>query len=181
MLTYSMSVSVDGFIYDRDGSFDWGMPSDELIAFQHEHVSSLGAYLLGRRLYETMLVWETDDELRKTESNAAFADFWTALPKIVFSRTRDRLQGNARFAQGSVAEEIAVATASTAKDISIGGADLAAQAIELDLVDEFRILRNPILVGGGQPYFPPLPRGTALNLVETRVFDNAVIFERYRR
>jgi dihydrofolate reductase len=89
MLIYSMSVSVDGFIADRDGGFEWTAPSEELFRFHLEQVSELGGYLLGRRLYETMLVWETDPSMREDELRAAFADVWCAIPKVVFNRTLD--------------------------------------------------------------------------------------------
>jgi dihydrofolate reductase len=94
MLIYSMSVSVDGFIADREGAFGWTTP-EELFRFHLEQVGELGGYLLGRRLYETMLVWETDPSLRDNELRAAFADVWCALPKVLFSRTLDSVQGNA--------------------------------------------------------------------------------------
>src|SRR3954463_7098554 len=122
MLIYSMSVSVDGFIADREGAFGWGAPSEEQFRFHIEQVGELGCYLCGRRLYETMLVWETDPSLRVDELRAAFADVWCALPKVVFSRTLDRVEGNARLAQGSVADEVAAALAATDKDVAIGGA-----------------------------------------------------------
>src|SRR3981189_514484 len=94
MLIYSMSVSVDGFIADREGAFGWGAPSEELFRFPRALVGELGGYLLGRRLYETMLVWETDPAMRDSELRAAFADVWCALPKVVFSRTLESVQGN---------------------------------------------------------------------------------------
>jgi dihydrofolate reductase len=182
MLIYSMGVSVDGFIADRDGEFGaWTAPSDELFRFHLEKVSELGAYLLGRRLYETMLVWETDPSLRVDELRDAFADVWCALPKVVFTRSDRRVQGNARLASGSVAEEVAAALDATDKDVSIGGAGLAAAAIELGLVDELRIFRSPIVVGGGTPYLPPVTEDVPLDLIETRTFGSRVIYERYRR
>src|SRR3954454_22698028 len=181
MLVYSMSVSVDGFIADREGAFGWGAPSDELFRFHTVLVRDLGGYLLGRRLYETMLVWETDPSMRDTELRAAFADVWCALPKVVFSRTLDCVQGNARLAEGSVAEEVALALDATDKDVSIGGAGLAAAAIELGLVDELRMLRNPVVVGGGTPFLPPVTEDVPLDLIETRTFGSRVIYERYRR
>jgi dihydrofolate reductase len=180
MLIYSMGVSVDGFIADRDGAFAWTVPSEELFAFHLARVRELGCHLCGRKLYETMLVWETDPALRDTELHAAFADVWSALPKVVFSRTLDGVQGNARLAAGSVAEEVAFALAATDKDVEIGGAGLAAAAIELGLVDELRIFRHPILVGGGTPFLPPVTEDIALELLETRTFDSRVIYERYR-
>src|SRR3990170_1622892 len=113
MLIYSMSVSVDGFIADREGAFEWTAPSEELFRFHLAQVRQLGGYLCGRRLYETMLVWETDPSMRDTDLRAAFADVWCALPKVVFSRTLDSVQGNARLAEASVAEEVAAALDAT--------------------------------------------------------------------
>lgn len=181
MLIYSMSVSADGFMTDRNGELDWTQPSDEQFEFWLEQTSALGCYLLGRRLYEGMQVWETDPTLRDTPSGAEFADVWSALPKIVFSHSLDAVEGNARLAQASLAEEVATARAGTEKDISIGGADLAAQAIELDLIDELWMLRHPVVLGGGTPFLPPTSRSLPLDLVETRTFNDRVIYERYRR
>jgi dihydrofolate reductase len=181
MLIFSMSASVDGFIADREGGFEWGVPSDEQFRFHLEHVRELGRFLCGRRLYETMLVWETDPSVRDDELRDAFADAWCALPKVVFSRTLDSVQGNARLAEASVAEEAAAALAATDKDVAIGGAGLAAEAIELGLVDELRIFRNPILVGGGTPLLPPVTEDVPLELIETRTFGSRVVYERYGR
>jgi dihydrofolate reductase len=181
MLIYSMSVSVDGFIADRDGAFGWTVPSEELFRFHLDRVRGLGSYLLGRRLYETMLVWETDPSLRDNEDKDAFADVWRALPKVVFSRTLDRVQGNARLAEAPLAKEVAAALDATDKDVEIGGAGLAAAAIELGLVDELRIFRHPVVVGGGTPYLPPVTEDVPLDLIETRTFGSRVIYERYRR
>jgi dihydrofolate reductase len=181
MLIYSMSVSVDGFIADREGAFDWTVPSDELFRFHLAQVGELGGYLLGRRLYETMLVWETDPSLRDNEARSAFADVWSAIPKVVFSRTLDSVQGNARLAEASLAEEIAAALDATDKDVSIGGAGLAAAAVELGLVDELRMFRYPVVVGGGTPFLPPVAEAVPLDLIETRTFGSRVIFERYGR
>jgi dihydrofolate reductase len=181
MLIYSMGVSVDGFIADREGKFAWTAPDEEIFGFHLARVSELGCLLCGRKLYETMLVWETDPSLRDTELHTAFADVWCALPKVVFSRTLESVHGDARLAQGTVAEEVAAALAATDKDIEIGGAGLAATAIELGLVDELRIFRHPIVVGGGTPLLPPVTEDIALELIETRTFGSRVIYERYRR
>ena len=181
MLIYSLSVSVDGFIADRDGAFEWSGPDEELFRFHIAQTRELGGFLLGRRLYETMLVWETDPSMRETEAEAAFADGWCAIPKVVFSHTLDSVQGNARLAQASVAEEAAAALEATDKDVGIGGAGLAAAAIELGLVDELRIFRYPVIVGGGTPFLPPVTDDIALDLIETRTFGSRVNYERYRR
>ena len=94
---------MDGFIADREGGFGWTVPDEELFRFHLARVRELGCHLCGRKLYETMLVWETDPSLRDTELDAAFADVWCALPKVVFSRTLDSVQGNARLAEATVA------------------------------------------------------------------------------
>ena len=181
MLIYSMSVSVDGFIADREGAFGWSVPNEELFRFHIAQTRELGGFLLGRRLYETMLVWETDPSMRETEAEAAFADVWCAIPKVVFSRTLDSVQGNARLAEASLAEEIAAALDATDKDVEVGGAGLAAQAFELGLVDELRMFRYPVVVGGGTPFLPPVTEDVPLDLIETRTFGSRVIYERYGR
>ena len=181
MLIYSMGVSVDGFIADREGAFGWSIPSEEQFRFHIAQVRELGGFLLGRRLYETMLVWETDPSMRDSELDAAFADAWCEIPKVVFSRTLDSVQGNARLAAGSVAEDAAAALEATDKHVGIGGAGLAAAAIELGLVDELRMFRNPVVVGGGTPFLPPVTEDVPLDLIETRTFGSRVIYERYAR
>ena len=181
MLMYSMGVTVDGFINDRAGGFVWTAPDDELFRFHLAEVGKLGAYLCGRRLYEDMLVWETDPSLRQTEDGAAFADVWVALPKVVFSRSLTAVQGNARLATGTVAEEVARTLAETDRDISIAGADVAGQAFELGLLDELRVFRYPVVVGGGTPHLPPVADLVRFELTETRTFGGGVVYERYRR
>lgn len=178
-----MGVSVDGFINDRQGSFGWGPPSDELFRFHLEEVGQLGGYVLGRRLYEMMRVWETDPAMRDGEDRSAFADVWCALPKVVFSRTLDRVEGsNTRLAEGSLAEEVAAALDGAAgQDVSIGGAELVWQAVEQGLLGELRMFRYPVLVGGGTPLLPPVTTDVQLELAETRTFESRVVYERYRR
>jgi dihydrofolate reductase len=181
VLIYSLGLSVDGYIADREGAFDWSTPDEELFGFHVTQIRELGGFLLGRRLYETMLVWETDPSMRERELDAAFADAWSAIPKVVFSRTLDSVEGNARLAEASVAEEAAAALEATDKDVGIGGAGLAAEAIELGLVDELRMFRSPVIVGGGTPFLPPVTEDIRLDLIETRTFGSRVIYERYGR
>ncbi len=176
-----MGVSVDGFISDRRGAFGWTVPSEEQFRFHIAQVRELGAYLCGRRLYETMLPWETDPSMRENELGAEFADIWCAIPKVVFSRTLNSVDGNARLAEAPLAEEVAAALGATDLDVSIGGAGLAAAAIELGLVDELRVFRHPIVVGGGTPFLPAVTQDVPLDLIETRTLGSRVIFERYRR
>lgn len=181
MLIYSMGASVDGFIADRDGGIEWTTPSAELFHFHLERTRRLGAVLCGRRLYETMVVWETDAAVAQTPDEEEFARLWAALPKIVFSRTLERVEGNARLARGSLADEVAAARASTDTDVEVGGAGLAAEALALGLVDELRIFRYPVILGGGTPLLPPLDTGIRLELIETSTFPPQVIYERYAR
>jgi dihydrofolate reductase len=180
-LVSSISASLDGFVADRDGDFAWGSPDPELVRCHHDEVAALGGYLLGRRLHETMLVWETDPAMRATPDGAAFADVWAALPKVVLSRTLERVEGSARLATRPLAEEVAAMLAGTDRDVQIGGADLAGQALELDLVDELRVYRCPVVVGGGTPHLPPVAARIDLTLLEARRFASGVVLERYRR
>jgi hypothetical protein len=117
VLIFSMTMSVDGYVTDREGGIGWSAPTDELFLFHLEQVRGLGAYLLGRSLYETMLPWETDPALSTSEAGAAFAETWSALPKVVFSRTLDSVEVNARLAQKPLADEIAAALGATDKDV----------------------------------------------------------------
>lgn len=172
-----MNVSADGFIADREGAFAWSEPSEEQFRRHLAETRELGGFLCGRKLYETMLVWETDPAMRSDELGAAFADAWGALTKVVFSRTLDAVQGNARLAEGTLQGEVATTAGST---VAIGGAGLAAAAIELDLVDEFHLFRHPIFVGGGTPYLPPVTEDRHLRLLETTTFQG-VIYESYAR
>jgi dihydrofolate reductase len=174
-LVFSISASADGFVADRDGDLSWGVPDEELFRCHTEQVRGLGAYLLGRRLYETMRVWETEPERRDTP----FGRVWRALPKVVFSRTLGSVDGNARLADAPLAEE--VARADDGKPLSIGGADLAGQAFAQGLVDELRVFRFPVVLGGGTPLLPPVAEPVALELLETRTFAPRVVYERYGR
>jgi dihydrofolate reductase len=137
---------------------------------------------MGRRLYETMLYWETAEEDPATGPvGREFAGIWKPIPKVVFSTTLERVEGNARLARGDVAEEIAALRAQAGGDIAVGGAGLAASAIAQDLVDEFQVFVNPVVVGGGTPFFPAGTGRLDLELVETRTFGSRVVYLWYRR
>jgi dihydrofolate reductase len=181
-LIFSMSMSLDGFIAGPSGEIDWSVPDDDLFRFHTEQVRGLGAHLLGRRLYETMVYWETAGEQPSTsEDELEFARIWQKLPKVVFSSTLEKVQGNARLATGGLAEEVAKLKEESGKDIAIGGAGLAASAMKLDLIDEYLVFINPVVLGGGTPYFPPRDERIELKLVETRTFGSRVVHLRYRR
>lgn len=181
-VTYSLSTSLDGYIVGPDGRFDWSKPDLELFRFATDEVRALGVHLMGRRLYEAMLYWETAGADEPLDADmATFASIWNALPKVVFSTTLTSVQGNARLATSGLAEEIARLRAEPGEgNIGIGGATLAAAMAELDLIDEYRIRVYPVLVGGGTPYFPRAERRVDLELVETRTFDCGVVFLRHR-
>jgi dihydrofolate reductase len=179
---YSMGVSLDGFIAGPNGEIDWSAPDEELHRFHNEQTGETGVHLLGRRLYEVMLYWETADQNPlATEYELEFARIWQATPKIVFSRSLERVEGNARLATDSVAEEVARLKEQPGKDLSVGGAGLAATLIKLDLIDEYGVFVSPVVLGGGTPYFPPLAQRINLELVETRTFASRVVYVRYRR
>lgn len=181
-LIYSMNPSLDGFISGPDGNFDWGAPDEELHRFHNERTRALGGFLLGRRLYETMVYWETaHEDPAATDYMHEFADIWQALPKVVFSKTLTEVVGNTRLARSGVAEEAAGLMERTGKDIGIGGAELAGSATRSGLVDEFRLFVNPVVVGGGKPFFPALDRTISLRLEETRTFGGRVVYLRYER
>lgn len=179
-LIYSMNVSLDGFIAGPAGELDWGVPSEEIHRVHNEHVRELGAHLCGRRLYEVMTYWETaeeDQELKDYE--VEFARLWKALPKIVFSTTLERVEGNTRLLRDGVAAEVAALKAQPGKDLAVGGAGLASTLIRLGMVDEFRVFTNPAVLGAGTPYFPPLEQPVALELIEAQTLSSSVVYARY--
>jgi dihydrofolate reductase len=180
-LIYSMSVSVDGYIAGPDDDISWTAPSDELHRFHNERVQALGAHLLGRRLYETMLVWETTDDADwDSDIEREFAAIWKGLPRIVFSTTLHEVQGSATLATGDLAEEVQRLKEEPGGDIGVGGAGLAAGLARLGLIDEYELFVYPTAVGGGTPFFPGGVR-IDLELVETRTFGDRVVYLRYRK
>jgi dihydrofolate reductase len=181
-VTYSMSVSLDGFIVGPDGDFGWTAPDEEVFRFWIDEIRGVGVHLLGRRLYETMLYWETADrDPSLDDAELEWAALWKPLPKVVFSTTMSAVQGNARLVSGGLGEEIERLRAEPGKgDIAIGGATLAAEAAAADLIDEYRAMVYPVLVGGGIPFFPQRQRRVNLELVETRTFSSKVVYLRYR-
>ena len=181
-MIYSMGVSLDGFIAGPDGRFDWSAPDEELHRFHNQQTREIGAHLCGRRLYEEMVYWETADQNPSAPEHVLeFARIWQAIPKIVFSTTLEHVEGNARLATKGIAEEVAALKEQPGKDLAVGGAGLAAGLIELGLVDEFGLFVNPVVVGGGKPFFPDLEGRIELELVETRTFGSRVVYLRYLR
>jgi dihydrofolate reductase len=181
-VTYSMGASLDGYIVGPDGTFDWTEPDPEVFRFWIDEIRGVGVHLMGRRLYETMLYWETADQNGALDdAELEWAALWNPLPKVVFSTTLTAVQGNARLASGGLAEEIERLRAEPGEgDIAIGGATLAAEAAALDLIDEYQVMLHPVLVGGGISYFPQGERRVDLELVETRTFNSKFVYLRYR-
>ncbi|GAA4075696.1 MULTISPECIES: dihydrofolate reductase family protein [Streptomyces] len=181
-VTYSMNISLDGFIVGPDGGVDWTTPDEEVFRFATDEVREVGVHLLGRRLYEAMLYWETVDQNPALGfSTLEFAALWKPLPKVVFSTTLSEVQGNARLASGDLAQEIGRLRAEPGDgNIAIGGATLAAEAAALGLIDEYRARVHPVLLGGGVPFFPQQGRRVDLEMVESRTFSSKVVHVRYR-
>ncbi len=181
-VTYSMGASLDGYIVGPDGGFDWTTPDKDVFRFWIEDIRQVGVHVLGRRLYETMLYWETaDQDGSLDEAELEWAALWNPLPKVVFSTTLSEVEGNARLASGGLTEEIERLRAEPGEgEIAIGGATLAAEAAALDLIDEYRIMVHPVLVGGGIPFFARDERRVDLELVETRTFSSKFVLLRYR-
>jgi dihydrofolate reductase len=183
-LFYSMGLSLDGFITDRDGTIAFTAPDEELHRFHNELGRETGVHLYGRRLWETMAVWETYDQEPGTDAvMREWAELWRALPKVVFSRTLESVSGsNVRLVTGDAAEEVARLKAEPGEPLSVGGAGLASSLIAAGLVDEYRLFVYPVILGGGgTPFFPLLEAQVDLELVETRTFAMGVVYLRYVR
>jgi dihydrofolate reductase len=180
-LIYSMSVSLDGYVAGPDGAIDWSAPDEELMRFRTEQARELTGHLCGRGLYEAMLVWETAEQIFTEPLPLEFAGIWRAIPKVIFSASLTTVEGNARLARGDVAAEVAELKNQPGPGlVGVGGAGLAASLAERDLIDEYHMFMCPVVLGGGTPYFPPLPKRLNLELIETQTFSQ-VEYLRYRR
>jgi dihydrofolate reductase len=180
-LIYLTNVSLDGYIEDEHGSFDWTEPDDEVFAFITDLVRPVSTYVYGRRLYETMAVWETDPALAAgSELSADFARVWQAADKVVYSSTLEAAAtANTRLERGFDAESLRALKAEAAGDLTIGGANLATHAFAAGLVDECHLLIRPVLVGGGKPGLPSGIRAD-LELLDARQLGNSVVYLRHR-
>ncbi|MGY1714129.1 dihydrofolate reductase family protein [Geodermatophilus sp. SYSU D01106] len=181
-VTYSMGVSLDGYVVGPDGDFAWPGFSDEVFRFSIQEIQDVGVHLMGRRLYETMLYWEDAAQDPGLDGDRrTWVGLWNPLPKVVFSRTLTSVRGAARLATSGLAEEIERLRAEPGDgDIAIGGATLAAQVADLGLIDAYRIRVFPVLAGGGLPFFDHHARRVDLELVETRTFGTGVVYLHHR-
>ena len=180
-LIYVANVSLDGFIEDDQGGFDWTEPNDEQFAFITDLVRPVGTYLYGRRMYETMAVWQTDPTLaRQSELRADFAHVWQAADKIVYSTTLDAVStATSRLEHRFDPESVREMKATASRDLTIGGPNLAAHAFSGRLIDECHFFICPVVVGRGKPSLPSELRAT-LELLDERRFDNGVVYLRHR-
>jgi dihydrofolate reductase len=180
-LIYIANVALDGYIEDSHGDFEWTAPADDVFAFITDLVRPVRTYLYGRRLYETMAVWETDPAFAaQSELMGEFAHVWQAADKIVYSTTlRDVSTAKTRIEHEFDPDAVRSLKASAAGDLTVGGANLAAHAFKARLVDECQLLIYPVFVGGGKPSLPRDMRAD-LELLDERRFSNGVVHVRYR-
>jgi dihydrofolate reductase len=180
-LIYMAIPSLDGYVADEDGNFDWAKPDDEVHAFVNDLERPIGTHLYGRRLYEVMIGWETMHTLPdQTPLTLDFAAIWQAAEKVVYSRTLETVSSaRTRIERDFDPEAIRRMKTEADRDISIGGPALAAEAIRAGLVDELHLFLNPIVMGGGTPSLPDGVRWE-LELLDERRFANGVVYLRYR-
>ena len=180
-LIYSAIASLDGYIADEDGNFDWAEPDEEVHAFCNDLLRPLSTYLYGRRMYETMAVWETDHTLaEESPIMRDFAELWQAAGKIVYSGTLETVStASTRLERDFDPEAVRKMKASAGRDMLVGGPDLAAQAFRAGLVDECHVFVAPIVVGGGKQSLPNDVR-VKLELLYERRFGNGMVYLHYR-
>lgn len=182
-VTYTMMVSLDGFIESPAQELDWVVVDDELHTFINGQQREVDTYLYGRRMYELMAAhWPTADEQPSAPAfEVEFARIWRAMPKVVFSTTLEEVGWNARLLRGDLALEVATMKVQPGKDIGVGGAEIAGNLLRLGLIDEVRLFLQPVVLGAGTSMFPPLEVRQHFALVETRRFDSGVMYLRYQR
>ena len=180
-LIYSAITSLDGYVEDEEGNFDWSAPDAEVHAFVNDLERPVGTYLYGRRMYETMVYWETAHTLGgQAPVEQDFADIWQAADKVVYSRTlKAASSARTRIERQFDPDTVRQMKAAAPRDMSVGGPDLAAQAIKAGLVDEHHLFVTPIVVGGGKRWLPGDVR-LELELLDERRFANGVVYLHYR-
>jgi dihydrofolate reductase len=179
-LIYSALASLDGYIEDEDGKFDWAEPDEEVHSFVNDVERRVGTYLLGRRMYEVLVYWETIDVAGQPPFIQDFAEIWKAADKIVYSRTLETApSARTRIEREFDPEAVRQLKAAAGHDLSVGGPHLAARAFQAGLVDECRLFLAPIVVGGGKQALPDDVR-LELELLDERRFGNGVVHLRYR-
>jgi len=180
-LIYLMNVSLDGYIETAVHSLDWATVDDELHTWFNDHMREMAASLYGRRLYEVMAgYWPTSDsDPNATEPMREFGRLWRATPRVVFSTTLTSVDHNSRLARGDVGDELARLRDEVDGDIEVGGPTLAAAFIRRGLVDEYRLVIHPVVLGGGTPFFPSLETPIPLRQTATKRFGSGAVFVAY--
>lgn len=179
-LVYSALTSLDGFVADRDGNFDWAAPDEEVHAFVNDLERPIGTHLYGRRMYEVMAFWEAVQPAADEAVMRDFAQIWKAADKVVYSRTlKEVSSARTRLERDFDPEAVRELKARAQRDISVGGAELAARAMEAGLVDECHLFLSPVVIGGGKRSLQPDVR-VNLELVDERRFGNGVVHLHYR-
>jgi dihydrofolate reductase len=181
-LIYSAIASLDGYIEDVQGTFDWAAPDEEVHAFVNDLERPIGTYLYGRRMYETMVYWERPPQLDDESSVARdFAEIWQRAEKIVYTKTLPSVSSaKTRIERAFDPEAVRQLKASAARDLAVGGAELAGQAILAGLVDEYHLFLVPVIVGGGKRALPDANARTNLDLLHERRFRNGTVYLHYR-
>jgi dihydrofolate reductase len=178
-LIYSAITSLDGYVADEEGNFDWGEPNEEVHTFVNDLERGIGTYLYGRRMYEVMVAWETMPLADQPPFMRDYAEIWRAADKVVYSTTRETVSSDrTRIEPNFDPDAIRQMTAQAERDISVGGPHLAAQAIGAGLVDEFHFFLTPIVVGGGTRSLPD-DIHVKLELLDERRFDNGTVHLHY--
>ena len=182
-VVYCLNVSLDGFIEDSNGSLDWGNPDQELHQFFNDQEREFDVQLYGRRIYENMAAhWTTAHTNPSAPAHEIeYALIWQSIPKLVFSKTLEHVGENARLVRDNISEEVSALKAQPGKDMVVCCAGLAASFMRLDLIDEYRLVIHPVVLGGGKPMFPTLDKLISLRLIETRQFEGGVLLHRYQR
>jgi dihydrofolate reductase len=180
-LIYLFNVSLDGYIADEDGKFDWGAPGEEYYSFINDLQRPVGTHLYGRRLYELMQVWETDPAAAaQSPGTREFAEIWQAANKVVYSRTLQTADtARTRIERDFDPQAVRQLKAAAERDFTVGGPTLGAHAITAGLVDEYQLFVWPVVVGGGKPFLPNRVR-FQLELLDERRLGNGVVYLRYR-
>jgi dihydrofolate reductase len=180
-LIYSAITSLDGYVADEDGNFDWAVPDEEVHTFINDLERPVGTYLYGRRMYEVMVGWETDPTLAdESPFMRDYAEIWQAADKIVYSKTLETVSSaRTRIDRDFDPEEVRQMKARAGRDLIVGGPELAAQAFRAGLVDECHLFVAPIVVGGGKRSLPDDVR-LKLELLDERRFGNGMVYLHYR-
>jgi dihydrofolate reductase len=178
---YAMSLSLDGFIEATNGDLGWSYPDEELHQHFNDLESTIDVHLYGRRLYENMAAyWPTADENPSAPKHEIeYARIWKSMPKIVFSKTLDQVKWNSRLVRGNIADEVNKLKEQPGQAMSVGGAEIASTFMQLGLIDEYRLVVHPVVLGSGTRFFPALADKIDLRLVETRAFGSGAVYLRY--